>query len=909
MTQDSPRMTLADLKLLAQGGAADLPGSIREVSSQADPDTGPLPKGALDPAQLEAQLLRAYANADPAKRRLEIALLWRRYLTQTAPPPAPRFLLADFLVALYRKGDEPSRSALVELIETVPLRRGVWGGLKRIFKLAEERHDALLFGALAARLDREASGGSRGDVSKGTLVYMKRRAWRYLKHLGQALPELYPQFAAATLAWYPVDFDLGKSWVAGHVVRTRAPRDAYAFLGRLPDDLLEHRAFDEAWKAAPACDALMLLLEECRHDAVARFAIEGLRRDFPQSLRAVDAQWLGRIARRSLGNIHDFVVETFEASPELHGGRLRSLGLHETVLSLLLSPSAKARAWAIEYARAHAQDLSAERLVEYASSTFQDTQRWAQSALALRSPKDVGHELLGRLLGTALHEWAGATLERGFDRAELPRAWLIELLYGSDRQSAWAKAYLEKKYAPAELDVDFWKSVLGDRRAREDHDVDVSFAFKGLLALGPEAVGAQWVLEALTVPQWRRHLTAWLERIETLPGLDVERLKGLVFDLELRPIALRLLGRPRIAPFRDVGLSWLLALTRRADPTLNQWASRYLLENLSPRDFADGDQAKGVERLFELATGPKEPEPVRAFAQGYLTCHHPTVGPEQPLAVSFQLKPQLTADAYRPEPYWKALFDPRADVRRFAVTITRASLRPWGWHTRVYELAESEHKEVRLIAFDALLKAGQPGADPRCTLSPTELEAAPVFALTESRIKSTRELAMELIARHYDTLGGPERLGWLMASADRTVRQMAVRILWQRHRPRHLPPGWKPKGEALAPLDDAGRFTDVEALRDFLRALLFGLPPGRAAEPSEAGAQLRRARAGVAKERAVASARDLALEDETFARVLSPLLREFTGSMALGEWQSCLSALVALQHAHPTIDLGLTKGA
>jgi hypothetical protein len=46
------------------------------------------------------------------------------------------------------------------------------------------------------------------------------------------------------------------------------------------------------------------------------------------------------------------------------------------------------------------------------------------------------------------------------------------------------------------------------------------------------------------------------------------------------------------------------------------------------------------------------------------------------------------------------------------------------------------------------------------------------------------------------------------------------------------------------------------------------------------------------------------LEDESFARVVAPVLGEFTGSLAKGEWQSCLSSLVRLRAAHPSVELG-----
>ena len=50
--------------------------------------------------------------------------------------------------------------------------------------------------------------------------------------------------------------------------------------------------------------------------------------------------------------------------------------------------------------------------------------------------------------------------------------------------------------------------------------------------------------------------------------------------------------------------------------------------------------------------------------------------------------------------------------------------------------------------------------------------------------------------------------------------------------------------------------------------------------------------------------RDLGLEEESFARIVAPVLGEFTGSLAKGEWQSCLASLVRLRTVHPGIQLG-----
>ncbi len=199
-----------------------------------------------------------------------------------------------------------------------------------------------------------------------------------------------------------------------------------AFTIDVPADLVKHRAFPDAWKRSP--DALMRLLDTCQSDAAARFAIQGLRKDFPEVLRSqVTPAWLDRLARRPLASAHEFLVETLQASPEFHQGKLRGLGLHEAVLALLLSPSPKARTYAIEYARAHAQDLPAERLAELVASGAADTVAFAAAVLEKRNPRELGVDFLGRLLASKpTNAFAAKALEQSFDRADavppLPRS-------------------------------------------------------------------------------------------------------------------------------------------------------------------------------------------------------------------------------------------------------------------------------------------------------------------------------------------------------------------------------------------------------------------------------------------------------------------------------------------------------
>ncbi len=906
-------LTLDDLWRLARAESFDLPAELVAFLKQADPPPeSPVPQGALTAQGFLGLVAAARRARSPERRREQAREAWRRFLTQTDPPPPPRFQLGDVLLALDTSKAPGARRALLASLAVVPFRYGAWRGVKRLYKLAEERLDAELFGLLAWRFDTTLAQHAGNEVSPGTLLYLKRRSWRFLRRLGVELPELYPQFAAQALRHYRPDTHFAASWVANHIWAHNAKRyNARLFTGTVPPaDMVKNRAFGDAWKAAP--ESLMYVLETCLADPPAAFAIQGLQKDFPERLRSATPEWLGRLAHRPLGSAHEFLVDTLRASPELHQGRLRAIGLHDAVLALLLSPSKKARAYAVEYARAHAQDLDKERLAEFVESSDKEVSGFALALLQARPPRELGVAFFGRLLKSqAAQAWAAKALGEAFDRREVPLPFLVDMLFGARRQFDWAKTYLEKSYQPADLGAAFWSGVLDDERSKNEWQAR-QYALGQLGKFPVAAVGVDWLLRALTREDIGSTVGQWLRKATSLPGLDVERVKGLVFHPNYRETALAVLGNAKLVKPRELGLPWLLALARRPDQVLHEFAHRYLLEHMRPEDFGEGERAAGIDRLFSLATGAKEPEPVRQFAQAYLRSHHPVIGPEQPEAKQLSLKPQLPRSAYAPERLWAALADERPDVRRFAVAIVRADLRHWGYQTRVYELAESDAKEVRNVAYDALLKAGEPNADAASTLTPDELEPGKVFALTESRKRSTREVGLEVIRRHYARLKAAERLPWLLESGDREVRQAAIRLLWEKHRPVPYPDDWAPRAEGRAGEGNGARrgaegrrrLDDPSMLLGVVRRVLFGLPPGRAAEAPEGGPSRRRVPASVAKRNVIDVVRDYGVENPAFAEAVAPVLGEFTGSLAKGEWQACLAALARWRATHPGINLG-----
>jgi hypothetical protein len=176
-----------------------------------------------------------------------------------------------------------------------------------------------------------------------------------------------------------------------------------------------------------------------------------------------------------------------------------------------------------------------------------------------------------------------------------------------------------------------------------------------------------------------------------------------------------------------------------------------------------------------------------------------------------------------------------------------------------------------------------------------------LFELAESPHKAAREVALTLIRRLYERVGGAERLVWLMDSPERDVRLFAVRLFWDRHRPKPWPADFAPRRAAGAAIGTE-RFADLAALRQFARNVLFGLPPGRIGErdPARPGAPApeRALPASVAKRRLIEALRDVALDEIDLARAVAPVLTEFTESTAKGEWHASLQALTALRARH-----------
>ena len=112
---------------------------------------------------------------------------------------------ADVLHELYLIDSPTTRPAFLDAIGKSPLRAPLFQPLRYIFKAAELRRDARVFGIFGYRVETTAANYQRGyrrsqeAYGSATRSYLRRRIWRVLRRLGQAGDPDYVKLAAGVL--------------------------------------------------------------------------------------------------------------------------------------------------------------------------------------------------------------------------------------------------------------------------------------------------------------------------------------------------------------------------------------------------------------------------------------------------------------------------------------------------------------------------------------------------------------------------------------------------------------------------------------------------------------------------------------------------------------------------------------
>ncbi len=619
----STQLRLEDVRLAwatRDPSLVDLFVSLAE-QPETPPET-PLREGALAYRQALAQIHGKPFRKKPADEQWRVRVeTFQALEAETAEAPLPdRFRLYDVLLALWEDNGPFARTCLLRIIAATPLVYGPWKALKRIFKEAEDRGDTEIYGALAARFDAALAGG-RAEVSKGTLGYLCRRAWRYLRRVGETLPVCYADTVVDFLIHYPSHVSWQKTWVANHIFyHETGEYGARGFqFRRMPGSLLKHRAFSELWRRTPR--PLFTLLERAKNERVQQFAVEALKTDFRAALRDVEPAWAARLVAAHSEVIDGFVVWLLDNVPRFEQSAFRELGLHEAVLRLFDSPASAAREYAARYARTHARDLPVAELIRLANNENEAVRALARDLLQARDPrKDVGLDAWGQLLETENgHELAEEMLRKHFGAKELTPAWFQQrLLSENEHAFQFAQTHLPQVHPPKKLGAGFFRELIEKLDLESDNVWDAAdYALTEIARFDVNELESDFVKRLFLHPATWRDTAEWVSegrlKAESLP---VDFLKVLAYHpawqadpsiAELRqnePWAKRLefnetlsqqilgwLSDVRRFSPSDLGFAWLMELVQRSEAQYHDFAVETMIKAFLPADFAPQEPA------------------------------------------------------------------------------------------------------------------------------------------------------------------------------------------------------------------------------------------------------------------------------------------------------------------------------
>jgi hypothetical protein len=611
---------LKDLRLAFDARDPELVALVEALAVQPDeaPET-PVREGA---PTFDAFLREIRSWQFRHKSKEEQAHYRREQLKALESPeaevPLPdRLRLHEIILALWTDNGVFARSCLLKVIASVRLTYGPWRALKCIFKEAEAKGDTEVYGALAARFDMAHASGQH-SVSRATLMYLVRRAWRYLRRTGVGLPVNYADTAADMLAHYTGETRWDRTWVANHVFYHQSKaynRNRFTYRGT-PKSLIKERAFPDLWKRSPR--PLFSLLERAQSDQVRAFATEALKADFRAVLREVEPSWVARLVGVGSNAIDEFVVWILTNVPRFEQGSFRSLGLHDAVLRLFDSPSPEARAYAAGYARTHARDLPVSELVRLVDNTSEAVRKLAIDLLQGRDPRtEIGLDAWGWLLETKHgHKLAAESLQKHFGAKELTPAWFKARLFSPSQETFdFVQKLLPQIHPVARLGPAFFTDLI--ESANDPEAIEARRAARlgiaVLAGLDVNALDRDFLRRVVLHPTTQGFVCAWIEEgrlkpdrmpldfwkalafhpaWETDPWLTELRrsdrpwARALEFDESLSDRVLRWLGDVRRFAPADLGFDWLMRLVDRSEPRYHDFAVEVMIKSLRPADFA-----------------------------------------------------------------------------------------------------------------------------------------------------------------------------------------------------------------------------------------------------------------------------------------------------------------------------------
>jgi hypothetical protein len=537
--------------------------------------------------------------------------------SETDHPLGDRYRSHEFIMSLWESDDSFDRDCLLKIIKFAPLVYGPWKALKQIFKLAEAADDTEVLGALSARIDHAFATGNH-QVSRRTLGYLSRRAWRYLRRIAETLPACYADTAVDFVVEYLNKANYSKSWVYNHIFhheQKKHGRTQFHFTYRSKrssaTEYHKTRAFPELWKRSPL--PLFSLLQHADNDDVLQYAVTALKTDFRTLLREIEPSWVRQLVNRDKAVVHRFVVWLLENVPRFEQSQFRELELHHSVLQLLDSSFKDARLFAAKYARVHARDLAVDDLIRHANSSDSNVRDLAKDLISARDPRtEIGLEAWGQLLEAKFgHDLAVEALRKHFTADDLTPEWFRERILSQNAKAReFAASRLLEVHSVEQLGESYFFELF-DQAHPGRHSSALAFAVQQIGEMDLDQVDIEWLQQLTICSSSFYSVSNWINQGLLNPGrFDANFLKSIAFHTTFSecPEVIHARTRPRrdyvqhsehtalpilgwLSDIRQftpdqIGFEWLMKLVQREEPLYHDFATELMIKSYLPADFA-----------------------------------------------------------------------------------------------------------------------------------------------------------------------------------------------------------------------------------------------------------------------------------------------------------------------------------
>lgn len=333
------------------------------------------------------------------------------------------------------------------------------------------------------------------------------------------------------------------------------------------------------------------------------------------------------------------------------------------------------------------------------------------------------------------------------------------------------------------------------------------------------------------------------------------------------------------------------------------------------RQVDDNQTLLGAEHLWQMVTNDPT-SPMSELAVSYITHHHAE------LCLALTDRP-VDPDAVIPKQFFSGerfiplLNSGHSRLRQFALQVMQYELANWQLTADEWrQIAEVPHQDIKDFVKQALLDK-ETQENRRYHIGVDKLSAEMLYHLIDSQKYFTRKIGLTLLLR-YPQFHDVKTLYRLTESTDREVRYASVKMLWQTYKNRTVPSSWQPKNaQNIAVTSPDELPATLEQLLALLKRGLFELPPvrlvektetksqtvkyyyGRAVVVEEKTAEQKPISASKAKLALIETYRDVALDDPEFAKLILPLLQQFTLSVGKMERHACLVAVTRILAKYP----------